>query len=428
MSSANDLKTKFLSLNFLGNLIVAFAVFICIFPTIRLMLFGSRESGTGLELFVSALPEVMMLLIFLFAIFLFGNRYKQSKIPLFDKLMAGFILFNVILGFILSADLKISLYGFRVTYFTMFFYFIGRFFQGYEEVTDAVLQRIFRWLMGFGVLGIIVHFGFPDWERHMIELTGRPQSAYFIPRITSLVWTPVLFGTLMAIASIYFSFRILYNENKWNYAAFTTTWICLFLSVSRGPIIAFLVGLIFLSGLMKKWKSFAKIISIALISASLLSLTLTGSLKMLEWMVTSTAETMTMTGGLSRVERWIITFKDIKERPYGYGLGKAGETAFRFLKDTQVPAAVYSTDGWFFKQCCETGIEGLLTYLILAAMFFFPFMKFAKKNSLTLVSFSTALIVMINAQNVVANTLDFHPFMGIYWMIIGFSVNRIQSN
>lgn len=424
------MKRIFFSINIFRNIIVVFVIFICLFPTVRLLLFGSGESQNHLASLTTILPEIFVVLIYLITIykFSFGQNLQLKKIVSFDWYFLFFIFSNILIGVILSNDLKISVYGFRATYLSMFFYFIGRTFNGYEESeSNILLERIFKWFVLFSCIGLFVHFVFSDFEMRMIQLTGHEQTKYFVARMTSLLWTPVLFGTLMAVSSLYFCFKILTTNKKSYYLFLCIVWVCLFLTVSRGPIIGFLIGFIALSVIFKKWKTSMIIFLYMVCSVAILSLILTGSLEMLGWIFTSTADTMAMTDDVSRVKRWLISFEDFKKRPWGYGLGKAGETAFRFFKDTTTPAAVYSTDGWYLKIACETGIYGLLSYLLLSGIYFFKAIKFLKLNSTTFVSFSFALFLMINAQNIVANTLDFHPFIGIYWLIIGISVNRMQA-
>lgn len=423
------MKEKIISAKAISNIIISFIFFVCLFPTIRLLILGSGESKNGLEYVISLLPELLILLLYSFIvlIYFYGDK-RKFKLSSFDYCFLFFIFSNVFLGFILSNDLKISIYGFRATYLAMFFYFVGRYFSGYgDDTVTSLIEKIFNWFVLLSVVGIVIHFGFGAVEKKMIELTGHEQYIYFVPRETSLFWTPVLFGTIMAITLLYFCYKLFSAPDKVSYFFFLLVFVSLFLSISRGPIIGFLIGFIVLSFIYRKWKTSGLLLLIMIVASLILSMILMGNLKMPIWIFTSAADTMSMTEGVTRVNRWQVSLNDFLKRPWGYGLGKAGETAFRFFIKSKTPAAVYSTDGWFMKMACETGVYGIVSYLIICGIYFFKCLNYIRANPATLVSFVFVLFLMVNAQNIVANTLDFHPYIGIYWLLIGFSINKIEQ-
>ena len=83
------------------------------------------------------------------------------------------------------------------------------------------------------------------------------------------------------------------------------------------------------------------------------------------FIASSTAETIMIKKGLSRVDLWLGAFNDFINNPMGYGLGKAGHVAVRFFGKLSNEAATYSTDGWYLKLANETGIWGLFSYFTL---------------------------------------------------------------
>jgi len=416
-------KDNFFNVLNLGRFYLLFLVCICIFPTIRLLLIGGKEFQNIYEFIITAFPDILLLLFTLFSLVVTikGNNFNFY---FFDKLFIFFILFNTFYGFILSKNIFISLQGFRVTYLSMIFYFTGRIFS--LKNFEFLCKKIFNWLFIFGIIGLIMHFSFRKFELYLISLSGNHESAYFIPRIGSFVLTPVLFSTLMTITLLYFYYRLLKENKKQLYIVILILWISILLSFSRGPIIAFLISFIFISIMSKDWKKSLIVLGIIIIVSSIGAYLLVGSFMPVEWLFSSTVDTLSFGEGITRVELWRHSIHDFIQKPFGYGLGHAGVTAIRFLKGTNITAAVYTSDGWFLKIACETGIPGLISYFAVFAIFFFKGLH-SVKNKFSIFTFIFAVFLMINAQCIVANTLDFYPYMTLYWLLIGFFVNSFQK-
>jgi len=410
------------SLKYLAWLLFGFFIYINFAPSLRLVLVGGQEAKTAYEFLITALPDIFFLLIILFSIAVYykGARFRLTR---FDWIIIFYLVFNIIYGSILSGNLFISAQGFRVTYLSMLFYFVARLFssEGEQGTSGKLLLNVFWFYALFVIAGLILHFGFADFEKSLIKTNGNIQSAYFIARMGSFILMPVVFATIVSFACSYFYYRLLNNGAWWNYIFIAILWTGIFLSVSRGPIISFLIAFITLTILSRKWvKALGTLFLITVISG-LLSWILIGSLSPLAWLFSSAFDTLSMGEHITRVGLWIKSLHDFQQRPFGYGLGHAGVTAVRFLKHTNIPAAVYTTDGWYLKLACETGIPGLLSYLILFGSFFYAGAKYIRNNGFTFFSFIFTLAVMINAQNIVENVLDFYPYIALYWFILGLS-------
>jgi O-antigen ligase len=110
------------------------------------------------------------------------------------------------------------------------------------------------------------------------------------------------------------------------------------------------------------------------------------------------------------------------------GIGKAGHVAARFLNENTSNASVYSTDGWFLKTLIETGIWGLLSYLIFACTFFILLIKnIVRDRKNRILVFLLTVFIAINLQNMVSNVLDFYLFSYLYWGLIGLTANIIYN-
>jgi hypothetical protein len=420
------MNSSFFTLKNIGAILLVFFIYICISPAVRLLLIGGGEMKNIAEFVLTALPDFLFMVVAVIGLigWFKGNRFE---IVFFDKVVFMFILFNTVYGFVLSRNVFISAQGFRITYLPVIFYFIGRAFSSNKSISEKVAGNIFSWFMVFGVIGLILHFAFRSMEVHLIELSGHLQTAYFIPRIGSLVLMPVLFATMMAMAALYFYFRVLKGGDIWHYIAIAILWSCIFLAVSRGPIMAFLISFLFFTFFFKQWKRSLAVFGIICLVSSFWSYILVGSFAPIAWLFSSAADTLEFGAGITRVELWKRSIHDFMTHPWGYGLGHAGVVAIRFLKGTDTPAAVYTSDGWFLKILCETGIPGLASYLFLCGVFFFKGIRFIFKDKSSFFTLVFAVFLMINAQCIVGNTLDFYPYVAVYWLLLGFAVNFMSG-
>lgn len=421
---------KRINIQLLGNLLVIFYFFLWIFPSLRLALVGPGEMKSAFDVLVTVSPDLFFMLVLAIAFLFYMNKRNSGTSFSFSFTDKAFVVFwftNVIVGFLLSMDLKISLYGFRITYLPMTFYLVGKLFSLVrKEEMEKVLYRIMMVNAFFALTGIVIYFGFPELGASISTLTGYQQGQYFIPRMTSILWTPVLFATMMGISALYFLFRIFKDGKRSDHIFFSLFWLCLFMSVSRGPILGFLIGFIFLAIVFRNMKKALVAFGLMAGVTGVIGIIVPESAKAVLWIFQSAGQTMSMGEGISRVKLWKISFEDLKARPYGYGLGKAGATAYRFLKDRPVPCAPYSTDGWYLKIACETGIYGLLSYLVFCFIYLRNGMRAVKKKDL-LIPLALAAFLMINAQNVPCNTLDFYPEISFYWLLLGFAAGQLNN-
>lgn len=421
---------RIISLEFILRFFVVSQIFFFCFPFIRVNLFGGRPMHGPFESIVTVLPELLVGGLFVLStIYVLTNRNSLFRWFWFDYLVGFFFVFNVVYGFVLSDWDYQSLLSFRMTYLPVLFYYVGRFF--WEQKRGLIFQSLntlFYSYIGLAIAGLILYFVFPDYQNRLILATGNLVGEYFIVRMVSLVLTPILFALLLVFSCFYFYDKIM-KVNDWkNYLIFWLLWLCLALSVSRGATLAFFISFIFMSFVYKKPKMTLVTMGGMAVILIAVSFYATGSFEFIKWICYSAADTMNMEKDVTRVNRWLVTYNDFLAQPYGYGFGKTGAVAFRYyLNHPEVKAAVYSTDGWYLKTACETGMAGLLSYLILAASYFFMMVKkvFSSADTLLLVPFG--IFMMVNIQSVVSNTLDFYPYTLLYWLLIGFSINALRS-
>ena len=140
------------------------------------------------------------------------------------------------------------------------------------------------------------------------------------------------------------------------------------------------------------------------------------------WIFQSTSETFKLEEKVSRVQLWKQTFRDLTERPFGYGIGKSGWIAYRFLKDNKNEESAYmATDGWYLKLANETGLIGLISFIFLFVLIFYRFQKHLKTSED--IFFIYTLFIAVVIINIVSNVLDYFLFNLLFWFLIGIVEN-----
>ncbi len=420
------------------NSLFTFFVFGSLFITFRVLLIGSNTSHSLIEYCISVLPEIFVLLIVVYFLFFIKKNNLPVKLNYFDWMVIVYIISNVFIGIIIAKDLKLSIYGFRMTYLPMIFYFIASLNNAEINETEKLVDKIFNWFFIVAVIGLVLYFGFYDAMITMLLKTSGVKSTnelaqYFIIRMTSIFWTPVVFGTFMATTFLYFFYKTLSNSTWLNYLFQMVLVSCILLSVSRGPMTVSIIGVLLLFVFFKNWKVLfiSSILSIFVFIG--VSSYISKSYKappsvFIKWIFTSTTETVELKKGVTRVDLWIDAADNLWYNMLGEGLGKAGHVGARFAdhsthhNSNESEVSTTSTDGWYLKLANETGMWGLFSYFILAGTLFIVSIKYMLKNGFGFYSFLFTIFIIVNIQNIASNVLDFYLFSNLYWFLVGLMI------
>lgn len=404
-------------------LLVVFFIFASLFPTLRVLSIGTETSTSVSEYLFSIVPEIFALLIIILSFLIW--KKKKTEIKILDWLLLAFVLSNTIIGSLISQDLMLSAYGIRLTYFPILFYFVFRFLDA-KSLLGSV-QLIFIWFVVLALIGIVLYFAFYDSMIAMMQITNPVLPEYFVVRMSSVFWTPVVFSTFMMVSIFYFFYRFMVSQNWIWLAIIAVVSFCTIMSMSRGAMVSTVVGLLLLTILYHKIRVVYPWITIAA-AFFFTTIIIASPEEVLSWIFQSTAETVGMKEGVTRVDLWMNAIDNFREHPFGMGLGKAGHVAARFFDSNTSGADVFSTDGWFLKTLNETGVWGLFSYLLFAGTFLVIVVRqlFRHPQRPVLV-FMLTLFLTVNLQNMVSNVLDFYLFSFVYWGIIGLAANLIYN-
>jgi hypothetical protein len=406
----------------IDNSIFLFFLFSSLFITIRLVLIGSRQSISIGESIFSILPEIIVFFILIIFIFPFIKNQSQLRFNYLDWIVFTYIFTNVAIGIIVAQNLKLSIYAVRMTYLPMCFYFIASNYSWDLDRLKSLTDKIFNWFFIVGLIGLVLYFGFHDFMIDMLKLSSLSVKEYFKVRMTSIFWSPVIFGTFMTACSIYFFYQSIQKSSFKNYLYQIILAFCVYFSISRGAIIILVIGIILITILSKKLKPFLFFIFIFLIAFFVVSIYISTPSEFIIWIQQSTSETISLKVGVSRVDLWIQTISDIQQYPFGRGLGKAGHVAARFFDNSATDASITSTDGWFLKLANETGVWGLFSYFFFTIFIFYNSIKYIRYYGVDFFTFLFVFFIVFNIQNLVSNVLDFYLFSYLFWFFIGMMV------
>lgn len=431
------------SKNNIENYILYYFIFLFAFISLRVLLIsGSSFSNIG-ELLFSMLPEIFIGFIGTMGLINIAKNPIKPKLTLFDKLIIGYIGTNIVLGIFLSMQLNVITYGIRLTYIPMIFYFIARFGVNQDKRSiEQILEKINIVFVIAAIIGLFIYFFAVSIDDFMVQRSNGVVGFYYIRRMNSIIWTPVVWGTFMGFSSIYNFFKLNKKFSVKQLLIFLTVWTSLFLSISRGAFIAFSVCFIFIIVSQKKYKTVLITISSMALIIFLLNVRDHKTIYAFNYISSSSVSTISKlfnsnynhdiealkTDSNTRASYWKMAIQDFTDNPMGYGIGKAGHVARRFFKEGDKSASIYSTDGWYLKVACETGVWGILSFVIISFVYFFQSIKYLRKNKGTIYLFFFLIFIFVGIQNIGSNVLDFYIFANIYWMIIGFSQNMINNS
>jgi O-antigen ligase len=401
-----------------------------LFPTFRALLIGPEGAKDPGEFLISALPDIALLVYSLGTIFIrkhLGQALwpKPQKI---DLLLLCVVSYAIIIGSILSADLKFIVYGLRMSYIPILMYVSVRNLSEFldEAIFLKGISLFMHWIAFTAIIGLLLYFPFSETEDRLKSLVHASRSEYMIPRLNSIYHAPTLNGAYMSIAAAYFSIRFIHKYNFRSGILLGLVLICLLLSVSRGGIIAYIIALAGIIIVLRKWKTSLMLLGV-IVSSILIGLASVNlSFDKAGWIFKSSAATVKMEKKNTRVELWDSSFDILKKHPMGLGLGKSGWVANRFSEETEEETAFAATDGWYLKTANEIGLPGFI--LFISFFIHLAYLTIKKTSFLNpgVPFYMLVLLIQILLLNIVSNSLDYFIFNSFFWMCAGMVVSYVR--
>lgn len=346
--------------------------------------------------------------------------------PRLGDLLVVLVFAGGIYAAVLAPSVEALVYGFRLSYEPILFYFVVR-------LLPVHVGELKRWLIWF-VAGAAILGGIGFY----FELTGpsRFYSALVPPdlipalwrmgdwRMSSLLLNPLYFGPVVAMAGIFCFAWFLSYRSWWALLFFGFFAACVWFSITRSAYIMLAIGV---TTVLIFWS--LRSYSMMILSATAFLLLLVGAMALvLGGGDFSLLDDGTGTVFSSRFPQVTRTVESFVRAPMGYGLG-LGHASRKFDVNT---LAVYVYDGWYFKVLLEGGIAGALLFalFVLGA----PLYLIAKiRHATARFAWSwhlCVLAILLGAAVIalVTNVWEHYMVAGVLWMLFGFSTSLNGDN
>ena len=349
-----------------------------------------------------------------------------SKEPLRLRLRTGDLLVALVFagGFyaaVLAPSVEALVYGFRLTYAPMLFYWLVR-------ILPFHAGELRRWLLLFlvtstvlGAIGFFFELTGPARWYGMLVPADTVQALWRIGdwRMSSTLLNPLYFGPIVAMAGIW-SFAWFFSWRSW-WALLLVVFFaaCVVYSITRSAYIMLAIGVltVLLFWILRSY-------SILILSMGAFLLMLVGGMALLAGGGQfSLLDDGTGTIFASRFPQLLRTVDSFIQAPLGYGLG-LGHASRRFDVNS---LAVHVYDGWYFKVLLEGGVAGALLFLsfvvgaplYLIAKLRHSVARFAWTWQLGVLSITLGAIVIA----LVTNVWEHYMVAPLLWVLFGFSTS-----
>lgn len=422
-----------------------YLLMITIYPSIRLLIMGHRTSATLTEQLFSLLPEFFTLTFAIIAFLLTASRpvsiLKQKTFNLFwpDIVVGLYVLLLIALGSIHIFDTIAFFHEIRLAFFPVIFYLVFRILTSNE--IKQLLYILMWWLFGLSLVANLLYLLSQDVFLKIYVFFDIPTWEYIILRLSFLIWSPVVFGSLMSMGLLLSLFFVQKPLTRILLLMFFST--SLTLTMSRGAILSIMMALIFIAFVSKKLRiTSLTYLGIFIVIFFLLSFVLTQSLDLPTWTFSSSKQ---LVQGSSRETRDVSysqiihdvhhsiiypnenTFFTREKILFGSGFGTAGHVGLRYHEKHRLYLYKATMDGYYLKIYVETGLIGLVIFFLCMGYLFIWFMRlFLREKNLSYL-LPAVLLFYTLAQNLVSNTMDFYFYSYLFWAILGsFKTNSYE--
>ncbi len=367
------------------------------------------------------------------------RKQLSFRITALDLVIAAW-LFWAVPSAINSGDFTLIVYGFRLTYLPVLLYFAMRLLPfrdliEYRQLIDFILV-----VSGIvAISGILLYFVVPREVLQAWYAQNNFVQSYYqnILRMDSIFWTPVIFGSLMALAAT-LCFALLFSGEGgsskrsryfWGLLLFS---FCCLMSLSRGAWISEVVGVGIIAFLNRKSRlGFLTIIGLIIGIGTLAAMIGSGSDDpFVKHVATIFDESELGTGQIPRSEQRLAGLRDISGNLLlGVGLGKTGYVAAWFEGSDPASAAIVA-DNWYIKLLQESGIIGFSIFILY--LFVFVVRTYRGSRDLSpgpyrsLVLGVWAAFIGFCIQGYGSNVWDFYMLSSVYWILVGIIANITQ--
>jgi hypothetical protein len=340
---------------------------------------------------------------------------------------------------VVSGDAIAIVYGLRITYLPVALYWVVRLrLRQRLDACVALADHILRVGAGVAVVGLILYFVVPmdlllPWYVENEFVVGYYQG---IRRMDSILWTPAVFGSLMALcATLSAAFAAMdaptRSRRLWCLVGVVVFTLCCLLSLSRGSWVAAVAGVGTVTVLTRKPRAIVVTIVAALVVATGVG-AITSEETDSPWLrhaLSIIVEPEFATGQIHRAWQRELALEDVARNPLGVGLGQTGHAAARLRGEEEVDRGVF--DAWYLKTWQESGVPGIVAFVVFMAAFIVVaiqgILHVKDPKDRALVMGTAGAFIGFSFQGYGSNVWDFQMVAALFWALVAAVANVVGN-
>lgn len=374
------------------------------------------------------LIDIVLFLLITVGLFLINLLVRKEYVLLFSRTELFLVIF-IIISFIEIFNSNVpslgaGLEGFRKTTYQMAGFFLGVYFIKNIGQAEKIIKYLYYFSIPILLYGIKQFFYFSSFDQKIIDANLAGYWTYHIAgrvRALSIFSGPFHFGMfscMMVLLSLYYYMK----RGKYSYLIlFLISVFGVFSSMTRTNIVALFVSCLFFLFFIKAEKQkFFKVINIMLVLLVfiLIIMLFNGFLPI--------SRVIGSFSNISGDQRFLNRFPGYKEmigafakHPItGYGMGSAGDTLGK-LYDWKVR---FTSHNLLFKILIETGVVGLVVYLLFFLAWFKKAFSLVKSNNIFVNDISVLAISIVSVllvNGIVGSAVEAYPINLYVWFFMG---------
>lgn len=314
--------------------------------------------------------------------------------------------------------------GFHLSAVPMFLFYIVVYNDAHLDVSIFISQFL-KTATIVALVGLVAYYERPPVYCQFFSTAGNQIDAAYYVRFVSFFFTPNVCGCFLAIA-ISISLIEFFYKRKWVYLGLIVLFgYCVILTLSRGAWL-FTASSFLITFFLMKPKIGLPIFFIVGIGCAFYYLSDNNLLNSNNFMTNIIKDRVmsifdkTNISSYGRVSAAMEALKQLKDNPWGYGLGMATTAQMKYGNISNIS----TIDGFYMKSIIETGIFGLIyvcTFVIwLLERSFWSYRRIKNEAG------ALAILVVIGflLQSVGSNTFDFVCTAPWIWIILGIAVKE----
>ncbi|MFC1735103.1 O-antigen ligase family protein [Candidatus Hydrogenedentota bacterium] len=360
------------------------------------------------------------------------GTFRRFKFQPLDWTVALLFLFGVGM-FLSSRDFIFGIYGFRVTYLPMLFFFLMRAQNIAMKSATTTAKFLIGILTTMAIIGILFTYLQPTLGKQFLKLALRtPFMRAGSIRMSGTMYSAVAYGAIMAVGGILSTACALRRSAKdrrricW-FLCSLLFGICVFASLSRGAWLSLITGVVTVMLLMLPRRNIMHVLVGVGLVMLLIIVLCTNSSSEKAALLFSIPDVFDFKSEYpdGRTDLWRESVALLRDHPLGLGLGRAGHVAHRFKSaETGGLLGVSALDGWYTKAAAEGGVLGALIFLTFVVMtakslYRLHLEQDSRSTSHTLTCGTLGAFVGFSIQGIGSNVWDFFIAAPLMWALLG---------